>query len=115
VAGDGDEAVLELSAYAAANLGVDSPRERYMPQRIERIKELLAQHQPAFLVCYGTTRRTDFEKIVGGAFDADGFRVSGKTVCAIVIHPTPRFRPAPPPSFWVGLGQELRRRAEPRK
>jgi len=41
-AGDGDEAVLELSAYAAANLGVDSPREKYMPERIARIAELLA-------------------------------------------------------------------------
>jgi hypothetical protein len=111
-AGDGDEAVLELSAYAAANLGVDSPRERYMPQRIERITELLAKHQPAFLVCYGTTRRADFEKIVGGPFDDDGFRVSGRTVCAIAMHPTPRFRPAPPSSFWIGLGRELRRRGD---
>lgn len=112
-AGDGDEAVLELSAYAAANLAVDSPRERYMSQRIERIRELLAHRRPAFLVCYGTTRRADFEKIVGGPFDAHGFRVSGSTVCAITMHPTPRFRPAPPPSFWVGLGQGLRKRADP--
>jgi hypothetical protein len=111
-AGDGDEAVLELSAYAAAHLGVDSPRERYMQQRIARIKELLAHRQPAFLVCYGTTRRTDFEKLVGGPFDADGFRISGSTVCAIVKHPTPRFQAAAPPSFWTALGQELRRRAD---
>jgi len=111
-AGNGDEAVLELSAYAAANLGVDSARERYKPQRIERIRELLAEHRPAFFACYGLTRGADFEDIVGGPFDADGFRVSGSTVCAIAMHPTPRFRPAPPPSFWVGLGLELRRRAE---
>ena len=111
-AGDGGEAVLELSAYAAANLGVDSPRERYMPQRIERIRELLAHHQPAFLVCYGTTRRADYEKIIGGPFDTDGFGLSGKTICAVAMHPTPRFRPAPPPSFWSGLGQELRRRSD---
>jgi len=111
-AGDGDEAVLELSAYAAANLGVASPRERYMAQRIERTKELLAHHRPAFLVCYGTTRRADFEKIAGGPFDADGFRVSGSTVCAIAMHPTPRFRPAPPPASWMQLGQELRRRVD---
>lgn len=112
VAGDGDEAVLELSAYAAANLGVDSPRERYMTKRIQRIRELLAHHQPAFLVCYGTTRRHDFEQIVGGQFDADGFRFSGRTVCAITMHPTPRFRRASPPPFWIALGQELRRRSE---
>lgn len=110
--GNGDEAVLELSAYAAANLGVDSPREKYMPERIARIAELLVHHEPAFLVCYGTTRTRDFERIVGGPFDTDGFRICGKTVCAITMHPTPRFRAAPPPSFWIGLGQELRRRSE---
>lgn len=98
-AGAGDEEVLELSAYAAANLGVDSPRERYMPKRIERMRDLLADHQPAFLVCYGTTRRRDFETIVGGPFDSDSFRLSGQTVCAIATYPTPRFRPPPPPSF----------------
>jgi hypothetical protein len=106
---DGEEAVLELSAYAARSLRVKSPRERYMPKRIDRMRELLRDHAPTFLVCYGRSRRRDFQRLCGGAFDAD-FRWSGNTLCALVIHPTPRYRPAPPPEFWIGLGQELRRR-----
>lgn len=110
VAGDGDEALLELSAYAARDLGVDSPRERYMEERITRIHELLGLHEPAFLVCYGRSRRREYERVVGGLFDDDGFRVSGKTICALVTHPTPRFRRAPPPEFWIALGRRLRER-----
>ncbi len=49
--------------------------------------QLLVHHEPAFLVCYGTTRRRDFERIVRGPFDADGFRVCGRTVCAITMRP----------------------------
>lgn len=111
-AADAEAAVLELSAYAAKNLGEESPRERYMPERIARIRELLAEHKPLFLLCYGATRRYDFEQIVGGAFDEHGFRISGRTVCAISMHPKPRFRPAQPPAYWVNLGIELRRRSD---
>jgi hypothetical protein len=110
IRGDGDEAILELSAYAARSLDVDVPREKYMPQRIERIAELLRVHKPTFLVCYGRSRRRDFERLCGGPFDGDGFRWSGSTLCALTIHPTPRFRPAPKPEHWIGLGRELRRR-----
>ena len=110
-AGDGDAAVLELSAYAATNLAVDSPREKFMADRIARIRALMDQHEPAFLVCYGTTRRHDFEQIAGGPFDSDGFRISGRTVCAITIHPTPRFRPAPTREHWIWLGEQLRLRS----
>lgn len=114
VRGDGDEAVLELSAYAARGLDIDVPREKYMPQRINRIAELLREHKPTFLVCYGRSRRRDFARLCGGPFDADGFRWSGSTLCALTIHPTPRHQPAPPPQHWIGLGREIRRRVDAR-
>jgi hypothetical protein len=115
VAADGDEAVLELSAYAARGLRVQVPRERYMQRRITRIRELLEWHHPRFLVCYGRSRRREFECVCGGPFDRDGFRWSGTTLCALVIHPTPRFRSAPEPEFWVQLGRELRQRVDSTK
>ncbi len=115
IRGDGDEAVLELSAYAARSLDVVVPREKYMPQRIEHIAELLREHTPTILVCYGRSRRADFERLCGGPFDADDMRWSGSTLCALTIHPTPRFRPAPPPDHWIALGHELRRRVDERE
>lgn len=112
IRGDGDEAVLELSAYAARGLRVEVPREKYMRERIARIKILLGEHKPTFLVCYGRSRRREFAKLCGGAFDADDFRWSGTTLCALTIHPTPRFQPAPKPEHWDSLGSELRRRID---
>jgi hypothetical protein len=115
LAADGDEALLELSAYAARSLAVNVPREKYLQERIDRISELVRDRKPKFFLCYGTSRRGEYEKIVGGPFDSDGFRDVGSTVCAIVMHPTPRFRQPMPPEGWVALGRELRRRVDARE
>lgn len=112
LAGDGDVALLELSAYAAAGMRVDVPREKYLDDRVVRIRELLEEKKPQIFVCYGTTRRKAFESIVGRPFDSEGFQMIGATVCALRTHPTPQFRAAPPASSWVELGLELRRRVD---
>jgi hypothetical protein len=70
------------TANIARNLAINVPRQKYLEQRIARISELVRERKPKFLLCYGTSRRREYEKIVGGPFDNDGFRDFGSTVCA---------------------------------
>jgi len=114
VEGNGGEAVLELSAYAAKGLHVEVPREKYISIRVKRITELLEERKPEIVVCYGLTRRRDFETICGGQFDADGLRWRGATLCALTLHPKPQFRAPEPAQFWINLGAEMRRRVNER-
>ena len=114
VSASGAEAVLELSAYAARGMRVKVPRGKYIKMRVARITELLDLHGPEIVVCYGRSRRRQFESICGGAFDADGLRWRGATLCALTLHPKPQFRTAEPPQFWINLGAEMRRRMNER-
>jgi hypothetical protein len=110
---DGGEALLEISAYAAKNLGVRGvPREKYLESRIEHLRDLIRDRAPEIVVCYGTTFRKYYEQICGGPFDPDGStgsRWSGLTRCTIITHPKPQFKAAHPPQYWVDLGAALRR------
>ena len=110
--GDGATCLLELSGYAAPNLSIESPRDRYLAERTLRIRELMALHRPYFLLCYGVKRRQDFEQLVGGPFDDQGFRNVGPTVCALVRHPRPARGAALTSEWWVALGRDLRRRSD---
>lgn len=110
VSSDGGEAALELSSYEARNLQVETPRERYREARIKRIRELIAKCRPEIVVCYGLSSRSYFEVLCGGPFDRDGFRWLDKTLCALTTHPTPRFRPASSPQYWIDLGAEMKQR-----
>lgn len=58
-----------------------------------------------FAVCYGTTYRERYEEIAGGAFDAEGFRWSRNTLCALITHPS---RPTKKYSYWFAYGKRLR-------
>jgi hypothetical protein len=111
---DGDEALLDVSAYAPASRAGDAPRETYRDARIARLRGMLADHRPEIVVCFGMTDRATFEAICGGPFHADGFRWSDTTLCALVHHPKPRHRAPEPPQTWTELGAELRRRYEER-
>jgi len=106
------EALLELSAYAAKNLAVEVPRDQFVLERVKRMRELLAEYRPETLVCYGLSRRWYFQELCGGLFDANGFRWSGTTLCALTLHPTPRHQAAHPPEYWLALGAEMRRRVQ---
>ena len=66
VSGDGDGGGARTVSVRGGEPRRRFLREQYMREWIERIAELLAHHQPAFLVCYGTTRRREFARIVGG-------------------------------------------------
>jgi uracil-DNA glycosylase len=109
---DGGEAALELSSYEARNLEVKTPRERYLDARIKRLRELMSEYRPEIVVCYGRSRRCYFEALCGGPFDDGGFRWLEGTLCALTVHPTPRFRAANPAQYWIDLGVEMRQRRQ---
>jgi hypothetical protein len=112
IADDGAEAVLELSAYAVKGPADPALRNRFIPQRVERMRELLHEHEPTILVCCGTSRRSAFERLCGGKFDENGFQWSGSTLCAIATHPAPVGQPPPDPKYWLALGRELHGRQQ---
>jgi hypothetical protein len=113
--GNGSEAVLELSAYAAKGLRIDVPRKKYMAIRVQRIGELLDEYRPEIVVCYGLSNRREFSRICGGTFDENGLRWRGDTLCALTLHPMPQFKAKLPPEFWIRLGQTMRERVDERR
>lgn len=58
---------------------------------------------------YGTGQHEEWKKIVGGEFDAHGFRWIDGTLAAIVPHPVSR---GVGKDFWEGLGRRLRAAVE---
>jgi hypothetical protein len=67
------------------------------------MKRQLEANQPKFALFYGVSYRKEYEAIAG-PFNADGWRWTGKTLCVLTKHPTPRRGPAPPASYWRALG-----------
>lgn len=69
----------------------DGYRQHFLPQRIERLKALIAQERPAAVVFYGVTYQPHWEAISGATFGAGDFprvqTVNGTTFF-VVPHPT---------------------------
>ncbi len=107
LSGSGDVALLELSAYAAKGLETQSPRSRYLEERVRRISQLVLEYKPLFVVCYGRTAKAGFEKILGGPFDDRGLGYLGSTIVALVSHPTDFYHGVTAKTF-VDLGLFLR-------
>jgi hypothetical protein len=101
----GCTAVLELSALHARNLGVDIERTAHRSERIRDLEHRLACHRPRFALFYGTSYRTEYEKVVG-AFGPDATTWFGTTLCVLTVHPAYRF--APGRDYWYALGAWLR-------
>jgi len=114
---DGDEAILEVSAYAAKSLAHPSQRKEYLASRLDLLRDLIRDHQrsPEVVVCYGKTYAQYYASLCGGEFDDDGFRWSGSTLCILTLHPYQARGNPPPPQLWIDLGHELRRRVDARR
>lgn len=84
--GEGEMAVLELSAIAAKTY-VFADQATYQAGRIESLRNRLATHKPKIAVFYGVGCRSQYEKIAGGVFDEAGFYQSGNTLCVLIPHP----------------------------
>ncbi len=98
-----DTALLEISAIAAKDLSVPTEREAYRVKRAEFLDKQVATHQPEFVVCYGLTYHDLYEIVAGGPFN-DGFRWSGKTLCALIPHPA---RANKSYDYWRAFGVRL--------
>lgn len=103
---DGDTCVVELSALAARNLGVERDRKTFMDNRAQTLHQRLLENEPTFCVLYGRGSIDRYEQVVGGAFDANGYRRVGKTLCAFVEHPVAR--PGKPIEWWIAEGVKIR-------
>jgi hypothetical protein len=64
---NGDEALLEVSSFAAPGMDADVPRERFREARAAHIGDLVAEHKPEIVVCYGVSYRAYYETICGGS------------------------------------------------
>jgi hypothetical protein len=103
---NGEMAIMELSAFAARGIKSPSPhRFTFLAERLTAIRDALTAAQPVFAVFYGTSMHVSFDNVVDG-FDTGGFKLLGKTVCALVPHPKARG----PRRDWLRFGGELRER-----
>jgi hypothetical protein len=103
---DGETALLEVSALHSPSLAISVDRESNRAHRIAILHARISEYAPAFVVCYGLGYREIYSQVVGAPFDSDGIARSGKTVCALVEHPTAR--PGKPASWWENVGRQLR-------
>jgi hypothetical protein len=105
---DADTLLIELSAVNAPSLSAHvAERESHRAERIATIRRRMEENRPKFVVFYGVGYRGEYEKVVGGPFDGDGYRWHGTTLCALVRHPAARS--SSPASWWSAKGGEMRR------
>ncbi len=101
----GKTAVIELSALHARSIGVDVERTLHRSERIEVIHKQLDYRKPQFVLFYGRSYKSEYEKIIGD-FGRDDWAWRAETLCVLVVHPAYRY--APGGEFWVSLGMWLR-------
>ncbi len=63
-------------------------------------------------LCYRYGFREQFGRVIGGAFDVDGFAWYGRTLCALTPGPTSFLKGKPTPwakaDWWIERGQRMR-------
>ncbi|MDP9110536.1 MAG: hypothetical protein M3M96_02755 [Candidatus Eremiobacteraeota bacterium] len=108
---NGDVALIELSPIASRSLSASRDRERYQSGRIEAIRGHLenVKPKPALALFYGKSFEKQYSQIAGGAFDGDGVRWNGATLCALTPHPS---RPTRSYVHWTEYGRMLRKIAD---
>jgi len=105
-AADGETAVIELSAHHAVNMDVDVERMAHRDDRISLIRRRLDEHRPTFVVFYGKTYQSEYERVIGAPFGPGGAAWRDGTLCVLTIHPVAKS--GSPPAYWVHLGQAMR-------
>ena len=109
---NGETALLEVSAIRAKSLATAVERNTFREQRIVTLRNRLERYQPTFAVFYGFEYSDIYEKIANARFDADGYALSGSTLCVLLRHPTAQNNPKAMKSgdWWAAKGQKMRRR-----
>ena len=103
----GDEtAIIELSAHHAVSMDVQVDRTAHRQDRIDVIQRRLDDYHPRFVVFYGRTYQGEYERVIGAPFRNDGSVWRGNTFCVLTTHPVAPN--APPPTYWIALGNAIR-------
>lgn len=114
----GETAVLELGALHAPGLDSHVDRQTFRDTRIERLRGRLTEYQPIFVACYGRKFQDQFQRIIDGKFDHDGFAWSRSTLCVMLPGPTSHLRGKPTPwvkpEWWTMKGLSMRNLLESR-
>lgn len=107
-AGDGESALIELSALHARNLRESEAHERYLHRRVSLIKQRLreVQRPPRLALFYGQVYRKYYE-VIAGSFGSDYTCWLGETLCVLAPSPAaPRYRSKP--EYWINMGVTIR-------
>jgi hypothetical protein len=83
---DGETCVIELSGLAARNFKVPRDREIFRSQRIEVIRQRMADHKPSLVVLYGIEQSVR-ELIVGRSFSLEEIVIIPPTILTAIPHP----------------------------
>ncbi|HEY3990858.1 MAG TPA: hypothetical protein VGM02_16280 [Acidobacteriaceae bacterium] len=108
----GESCVIELSGFPAKSLGMLRERERFLPARINVIKQRINEQRPILVLMYGKTRKKEWEQIANVKFPDDRIddftaAISKVGVTTFVFSPHPQTRKLTN-SYWVKLGLKLR-------
>lgn len=104
----GETCVIELSAIAANSLATKrAERTAFREGRVDTIRARVMSYRPLFVVVYGLTNRENWQSLIRGRFDDEGFAKLGESIVCMAKHPVGG-KPAEPAAYWIRLGSELR-------
>lgn len=108
----GDTCIIELLGLSAAGLHVEMDRKKqYQMERINTIREKLAENTPKTVVMYGFTGENSFQKLAGGTLIRGEIVKHEKSLIIFVDHPT-RQRRGNTDRSWNDLGTKMRTNAD---
>jgi hypothetical protein len=97
--------VIELSSLAAPKLDAPGEHVLFQKERIKEIRQRILDHEPTFVVMYGTLHKPHWERIAGGPFGPDNILKIGSTVAAFAPHPVSFGLTN---DYWLQLAEKLR-------
>jgi hypothetical protein len=106
---DKETCLIELSGLPANNSSTIRERERFLPSRVLRLQEALAEKlkspSPGFVVMYGKRSHNYFNSVFGSTLEQDRVVRVGSTVVVLAPHPNTHGLIN---NYWITLGKSLR-------
>lgn len=103
---DGETCVIELSGTVSRSLSDQNLRDRFVAERVARIKSKLQLHPPRVVIMYGLGEASAWSEIAGKPLQVDTPVLLGKTVFAVAPHPNTRGRTN---ADWIDFAHRIRR------
>jgi len=119
---NGDTCLPELSSLAANGFRVERDRIKFRESRTVRLREMVIEHRPRFVVVYGGGKglQAFWNYIACGTYEPNpyvietiagwevGFNFGGQTKFVRTAHPVKAGGAAPPEDYWLGIAARLR-------